>query len=208
MLSLDDLIISFDRGLRTVCVPAQSLRATPGGDLPETGLTESERAHAAALMRVNHSGEICAQALYQGQALTARNPDARAALERAAQEETEHLAWTERRIGELGGSKSLLNPLWYTGSFAIGAVAGLIGDRWNLGFLAETERQVVAHLEGHLGRLPESDQKSRAILAQMKEDEARHATSAIRHGAAELPAPAKLAMRLGSRVMTETAYWI
>jgi 3-demethoxyubiquinol 3-hydroxylase len=206
--TVDDLIIAFDQGLRTIFGPARSLRATPGEELTETTMLEPERSLAVALMRVNHSGEICAQALYQGQALTARNPVARAALEKAAQEETEHLAWTEGRIEELGGRKSLLNPLWYSGSFAIGAVAGLVGDRWNLGFLAETERQVVAHLEGHLTRLPQGDQKSRAILEQMKEDEARHATSAIRHGAAELPAPAKLAMRLSSKVMTETAYWI
>ena len=206
--SLDELIVAFDRGLRTVFAPAQSLRAVPGKDLPEAGLTDAERAHAASLMRVNHSGEICAQALYQGQALTAHNPDARAALERAAREETEHLAWTESRIEALGGRKSLLNPLWYAGSFAIGAAAGLIGDRWSLGFLAETERQVVAHLDRHLGRLPESDRKSRTVLAQMKEDEARHATSAIKHGAAELPGPAKAAMQASSKVMTETAYWI
>ncbi len=208
MPTLDDLIVAFDKGLRTVFGPAQSLRATPGENLPETGMTAAERELAAALMRVNHSGEICAQALYQGQALTARNPNARVALERAAQEETEHLAWTESRIEELGGRKSLLNPAWYAGSFAIGALAGLLGDRWNLGFLAETERQVVAHLEGHLTRLPREDHKSRAILEQMKDDETRHATSAITHGGAELPAPAKRAMRLSSRVMTETAYWI
>jgi ubiquinone biosynthesis monooxygenase Coq7 len=159
-------------------------------------------------MRVNHTGEICAQALYQGQALTARNLQAKAALEQAAQEETEHLAWTERRIAELGGRKSLLNPAWYAGSFAIGALAGLLGDRWNLGFLAETERQVVAHLEGHLQRLPAEDSKSRAIVEKMKQDEARHATTAIEHGASALPQPARDAMRLSSKVMTETAFWI
>lgn len=208
MPTLDELIIALDKGLRTVFGPAQSLRATPGGKVSEASMSERECAHAAALMRVNHSGEICAQALYQGQALTARNPRAREALERAAQEETEHLAWTESRIEELGGRKSLLNPVWYAGSFAIGAVAGLLGDRWNLGFLAETERQVVAHLEGHLGRLPQADTKSRAILEQMRDDEARHATSAITHGGAELPEPAKAAMRLSSKAMTETAYWI
>ena len=208
MPTLDELIIAFDKGLRTVFAPAQSLRATPGADLSEAAMTESEKAHAAALMRVNHTGEICAQALYQGQALTARNPRARDALEQAAREETEHLAWTERRIEELGGRKSLLNPAWYAGSFALGALAGLAGDRWNLGFLAETERQVVAHLDGHLRKLPEADSKSRAVLQQMKEDEARHATSAVRHGAAELPESAKAAMRLSSKVMTETAFWI
>jgi ubiquinone biosynthesis monooxygenase Coq7 len=206
--TLDDLITAFDQGLRTVFAPAHSLRPVPGEQLAEAEMTGEQRAHAAALMRVNHSGEICAQALYQGQALTARNPRARAALERAAQEETEHLAWTERRIGELGGRKSLLNPAWYAGSFAIGALAGLLGDRWNLGFLAETERQVVKHLEGHLQRLPAADEKSRAVLEQMKQDEARHATSAITHGGGDLPESAKLGMRLSSKVMTETAYWL
>ena len=156
---VDELIVAFDKGLRTVFGAAQSSRATPGEELPEAGLTGSERTLAASLMRVNHTGEICAQALYQGQALTARNARARSALEQAAQEETEHLAWTEARIHELGGRKSLLNPLWYAGSFAIGAAAGLLGDRWNLGFLAETERQVVTHLEGHLGRLPKDDMR-------------------------------------------------
>ena len=206
--TLDELIVAFDKGLRTVFAPAHSLRATPGADLPEAELTDGERRLAASLMRVNHTGEICAQALYQGQALTARDSAARAALEQAAQEETEHLAWTERRIEELGGRKSVLNPLFYAGSFAIGAAAGLIGDRWNLGFLAETERQVVAHLEGHLKRLPAEDGKSRAIVEQMREDEAGHATSAIRHGAAELPEPAKLAMRAAAKIMTTGARYL
>jgi ubiquinone biosynthesis monooxygenase Coq7 len=202
---LDELIVAFDRGLRTVFAPAQSLRATPGEALPEADMTEDQRRLSASLMRVNHTGEICAQALYQGQALTARNPSSRAALEQAAREETEHLAWTEGRIEALGGRKSLLNPVFYAGSFAIGALAGLAGDRWNLGFLAETERQVVAHLDGHLKRLPEEDRKSRAIVESMRVDEARHATSAIGHGAAELPEPAKAVMRLTSKVMTTTS---
>jgi 3-demethoxyubiquinol 3-hydroxylase len=206
--SVHELIVAFDRGLRTVFAPAQSLRPTPGEELSGPALSGDKRELSAALMRVNHTGEICAQALYQGQALTARNPQAKAALETAAQEETEHLAWTERRISELGGRKSALNPLWYAGSFAIGAAAGLLGDRWNLGFLAETERQVVAHLEDHLQRLPAEDNRSRAIVERMKEDEARHATTAIEHGASELPQPAKAAMRLSSKVMTETAYWL
>ena len=205
---IDDLIIAFDQGLRTVFAPARSVRATPGDALPDADMDETQRSLAAALMRVNHSGEICAQALYQGQALTARDSAARAALEHAAQEETEHLAWTERRITELGGRKSLLNPLWYAGSFAIGATAGLLGDKWNLGFLAETEHQVVRHLEGHLQRLPVADRKSRAIVEQMRDDEARHATSALRHGGAELPAPVRAAMRLSSRVMTGTAFFV
>ena len=206
--TLDELIVAFDKGLRTVFAPAHSARAVPGEELPHAELSAAERSHAAALMRVNHTGEVCAQALYQGQALTARNPAAREALDRAAQEETEHLAWTGRRIAELGGQQSLLNPFFYAGSFAIGAVAGLLGDRWNLGFLAETERQVVAHLDGHLSRLPAADEKSRAVVEQMKADEARHATSALEQGGAELPAPAKAAMRAASRVMTETSYWI
>jgi ubiquinone biosynthesis monooxygenase Coq7 len=202
---LDELIVAFDRGLRTVFAPAHSLRETPGDDLPEAAMTEEQRRLSASLMRVNHAGEVCAQALYQGQALTARDPSSRAALEQAAREETEHLAWTERRIEELGGRKSLLNPAWYAGSFAIGALAGLAGERWNLGFLAETERQVVAHLDGHLKRLPGEDRKSRAVLESMRTDEARHATSAVGHGAAELPAPAKAVMRLTSKVMTTTS---
>ncbi|MDH5535541.1 MAG: 2-polyprenyl-3-methyl-6-methoxy-1,4-benzoquinone monooxygenase [Betaproteobacteria bacterium] len=208
MIDLDRLIIGFDKGLRTVFAQAHSARPVPGAALVDADLPAAERGLAAALMRVNHTGEICAQALYQGQALTARDSGAKQALEQAAQEETEHLAWTERRIEELGGRKSLLNPLWYAGSFALGAAAGLLGDRWNLGFLAETERQVVTHLDGHLERLPVADAKSRAIVEKMREDEARHATSALQHGAAELPGPARLAMRLSSKVMTGTAFWI
>jgi ubiquinone biosynthesis monooxygenase Coq7 len=159
-------------------------------------------------MRINHTGEVCAQALYNGQALTARNPATEAALREASQEETEHLAWCEKRIHELGSHKSLLNPLWYTGSFAIGALAGALGDKWNLGFLAETEHQVGKHIEDHLQRLPQQDEKSRAILEQMKVDEAKHATTALHYGGAELPLPVKLAMKLTSKVMTRTAYWI
>jgi ubiquinone biosynthesis monooxygenase Coq7 len=208
MFELDRLITAFDNGLRTLLAPAHSARAVPGEAMNEAEMTAPERDLAAALMRVNHTGEICAQALYQGQALTARNAEARAALEQAAAEETDHLAWTAQRIDELGGRASLLNPLWYAGSFAIGAVAGFLGDKWNLGFLAETERQVEGHLEGHLDRLPPQDEKSRAIVNEMKVDEARHARTAVDHGAAELPEPVKLAMKLGSRIMTRTAYWI
>ena len=208
MLDLDRLITAFDNGLRTLLAPAHSARAVPGAALAEPEMTAPERQVAAALMRVNHSGEICAQALYQGQALTARNASARAALEQAAVEETDHLAWTAQRIEELGGRASLLNPLWYAGSFALGAAAGFLGDKWNLGFLAETERQVEGHLEGHLDRLPAQDEKSRAIVNEMKVDESRHARTAVDHGAAELPEPVKLAMKLGSRIMTRTAYWI
>ncbi|HYC47559.1 MAG TPA: 2-polyprenyl-3-methyl-6-methoxy-1,4-benzoquinone monooxygenase [Burkholderiales bacterium] len=205
---LDRLIVSFDRALRTVFAPAMSVRPVPGENLPDAPLSEALRDHVAALMRVNHTGEVCAQALYEGQALTARTSIAREALQRAAREETEHLAWTERRIEELGGRKSLLNPVFYAGSFAMGAAAGLLGDRWNLGFLAETERQVVEHLDGHLRKLPQDDQKSRAVLEEMRLDEARHATTAIEHGAAGLPAPARLLMRVASSVMTRTSYWV
>lgn len=208
MIDIDRFIIGFDKSLRTVFAPAQTLRGTPGEALPESTLDEVQRRQAASLMRVNHSGEVCAQALYQGQALTARDSSAREALEQAAQEETEHLAWTENRIAELGGTKSVLNPLWYAGSFAIGAVSGLLGDKWNLGFLAETERQVVTHLQGHLEKLPAEDAKSRAIVEQMRNDEAKHAASAISHGGGELPGPVKCAMRASSKVMTETAYWV
>lgn len=204
----DRLIVEFDKGLRTLFAPAPTTRALPGKSMPEVSLSDEQKRHAAALMRINHSGEICAQALYQGQALTARNPEAKRALERAAHEETEHLNWCETRIKELGSHKSFLNPVWYTGSLAIGAFAGLLGDKWNLGFLAETEHQVERHLAGHLDRLPEADAKSRAIVEQMKEDEARHATTAIEHGGAELPAPVRGLMKLTSKVMTKTAYWI
>lgn len=204
----DALILQFDRALRTVFAPAMSRRPHPDDGLPEGELSETERRHAAGLMRVNHSGEVCAQALYQGQALTARNPDTARALREASDEETEHLAWCERRLTELGGHKSYLNPLWYTGSFFIGVLAGALGDRLNLGFLAETERQVEGHLDGHLRRLPEQDAKSRAIVEQMKADEIRHAETAIAHGGAELPLPVKLAMKLSSRVMTQAAYWV
>lgn len=202
----DRLIIEFDRALRTVFAPARSIRPTPGASCVEPDLDEAERQHAIGLMRVNHCGEICAQALYQGQALTSRDPSIREALRVAADEETEHLAWTESRIAELGGRKSLLNPLWYVGSLSLGVLAGALGDKWNLGFLAETERQVEAHLDGHLQELPIQDVKSRAIVDQMRLDEIRHADMAIAHGASELPGAARLAMRLAAKVMTSAAY--
>lgn len=204
----DKLIIGFDRALRTVFGPSRSVRPVPGDRLSEAELDATQKARAAALMRVNHVGEVCAQALYQGQALTARNPQVKAALARSAEEESEHLAWTEQRIAELGGRRSLLNPLWYAGSYLIGAASGLAGDRWNLGFLAETERQVVEHLDGHLERLSHQDAKSRAIIVAMKRDEARHATTALHNGGVELPLPLRAAMRLAARVMTTTAYWV
>lgn len=203
---IDRLILEFDKALRTVFASAPTTRAMPGQDLPDPPLDESERVHAAALMRVNHVGEVCAQALYQGQALTCREPAIRQALRQAAWEETEHLNWTERRIGELGGRKSLLNPLWYAGSLAIGMVAGKLGDDWSLGFLAETERQVESHLDSHLASLPVQDQRSRAVVNQMKADEIRHAETAVHWGARELPAPVKAAMKSIAKVMTSTAY--
>jgi len=180
----------------------------PGDDMPEADLPETERRHAAALMRVNHTGEICAQALYSGQALTARNQTTQQVLERAASEEAEHLAWTASRVERLGGRLSVLNPAFYAGAFVIGAVSGALGDRWSLGFLAETERQVEAHLDGHLESLPASDQKSRSVIEKMKEDEVRHAASATAHGATELPGPFKKIMKLAARAMTFTTYRI
>lgn len=203
---MDRLILEFDRALRALAAPARSQRPVPGGERPEPTLDAAERRHVIGLMRVNHCGEICAQALYQGQALTSRDPVVREALRTAADEETEHLAWTEGRIAELGGRRSLLNPLWYLGSLSLGVAAGILGDRWNLGFLAETERQVEAHLDRHLAALPEQDGRSRAIVEQMRVDEIKHAEMATRFGATDLPVPVKAAMKLMGRVMTTTAY--
>ena len=207
-MNLDPLIIQLDTALRTIFAPAQSVRQTPGEALPEAALSEEEQRLAAALMRINHCGEICAQGLYQGQGLTARNAEVKQELGQAAREESEHLAWTARRIRELGGRKSFLNPLWYGGSFLIGAAAGALGDRWNLGFLAETERQVEQHLTGHLERLPAHDLKSRAIVDQIRQDEIKHAALAVAHGGASLPAPVRGLMRISARVMTTAAYWV
>lgn len=204
----DQLIIEFDRALRTVFASARSVRTVPGDSLPDVDLDAAQKRHVIGLMRVNHCGEICAQALYQGQALTSRDPSIREALTGAAHEETEHLAWTEQRIAELGGRKSLLNPLWYLGSLSLGVVAGALGDKWNLGFLAETERQVEAHLDSHLLSLPQDDERSRAIVDQMRLDEIQHAETAIKYGAAELPAPVKMAMKVAAKAMTGTAYRI
>lgn len=204
--SPDDVILQFDKALRTVFATASSRRPYPDAEVPEAELSESEKRHAAGLMRINHSGEVCAQALYAGQALTARNPEAQRALLEAADEETEHLAWCEKRLNELGSHKSFLNPVWYAGSFALGAFAGALGDKWNLGFLAETERQVEGHLDSHLDKLPPQDAKSRAVVEQMKVDEIKHADTAIAHGGAQLPGPVKQAMRLTSKVLTLAAY--
>lgn len=205
-MGFDRWIIEFDKALRTVATRAVSQRPIPGEQVPEMVSGEADKRHVAGLMRVNHCGEICAQALYQGQALTSRDPQVTEVLRHAADEETEHLAWTERRLEQLGGRKSLLNPLWYLGALTIGVVAGVRGDRWNLGFLAETERQVEAHLAGHLEKLPAADERSRLILEQMKADERQHAITAVSLGAAELPVPVKWGMRQLSRVMTGVAY--
>lgn len=207
-MSAEQFIIEFDRALRTVFATARSQRPVPGVGFPEADLSAQDKEHICGLMRVNHVGEICAQALYQGQALTSRDPSVRAALRCAADEETEHLAWTEQRIAELGGRKSLLNPLWYVGALSMGVLAGRLGDKWNLGFLAETERQVEAHLDSHLACLPEQDMRSREIVDQMRIDEIRHAETAVHLGAAELPASVKSAMKFAARVMTGTAYRI
>ncbi len=204
--SPDAVVLAFDKLLRTVAGPAHAARPSPAEAVPEAPLDGAGRAHAAALMRVNHCGEVCAQALYQGQALASDDADLKRALAQAAREEEDHLAWTEARIAELGGRTSLLNPLWYAGSLAIGYAAGRLGDDWNLGFLKETELQVERHLQGHLDRLDPRDRRTRAVVAAMQRDEAGHARMAAQLGARELPAPVKLAMQLAARVMTSAAY--
>ena len=205
---MDRLLGAADSALRTLFAPARPVRPTPGNMESEAALTLDERREAAALMRVNHVGEVCAQALYTAQAAATRDPLLRSHLERAAREETDHLAWTRARLDELGARPSLLNPLWYAGAFTLGLVAGRLGDRISLGFVLETERQVEAHLAGHLDRLPATDHASRAIVAQMKDDEATHAAQAAAAGGAELPAVAKGLMRAAAKVMTTTAHYI
>ena len=207
MLS-EQFITTFDAGLRTLFASAHAARPRPDADLEEPALDDASKHHAAALMRINHVGEVCAQALYSGQAITSKNPQIVKALQHAAEEETDHLAWCEARISELGGHKSLLNPLWYAGSFTLGAVAGALGDKWNLGFLAETENQVAAHLQNHLQQLSNADIKTRTIVNQMQQDEAAHASEANALGASELPAPIKAGMKIASKIMTKTAYYI
>jgi 3-demethoxyubiquinol 3-hydroxylase len=206
---LDQWIAAADRALRTLAATPAASRPSPAAGVSKgEPLAADEAREAVALMRVNHVGEVCAQALYDAQALAARSPELRAMFEQAAREEADHLAWTEDRIRELGGRTSVLNPLWYGGAFAIGLAAARIGDRASLGFMAETERQVEQHLQGHLERLPEGDAASRAIVAQMKDDEVRHADAATALGGAELPMPVRMAMRLAARVMTRTAHYI
>lgn len=205
---MDRLIGVADAALRTLFAPPRAARPCPVVASQETVLTAAERQQAAALMRVNHVGEICAQALYTAQALATPNAALKARYEAAAREETDHLAWTRERLDDLGARPSLLNPLWYAGAFALGLFAGRMGDRVSLGFVVETERQVEAHLQGHLERLPPPDHASRAIVAQMKDDEAGHASDALAAGAAELPAAAKGLMRAAARVMTTTAHYV
>lgn len=203
----DHFFMQADTALRTVFgSPKVTERPNPAEKIDDCELDEKERKHVAGLMRINHAGEVCAQALYQGQALTARDPKVREKLERAAQEENDHLAWCEGRLKELGDRTSVFDPFWYLGSLGIGVAAGLAGDKWSLGFLAETENQVTKHLEGHLDRLPEKDKKSEAIIKQMAIDETGHEQLAIREGAAELPAPVKNLMKLTSKIMTKTVY--
>jgi len=206
---LDELIAAADRALRTLAATPAASRPSPAAGVSEAQpLTLDEVREAVALMRVNHVGEVCAQALYDAQALAARTSGLRAMFEQAAREESDHLAWTEQRIRDLGGRTSFLNPLWYGGAFTIGLAAARIGDRASLGFMAETERQVEQHLQGHLERLPQGDVASRAIVAQMKDDEVRHADTAVELGGAELPFPVRMAMRLAARLMTRTAHYI
>jgi ubiquinone biosynthesis monooxygenase Coq7 len=205
---LDSLIVEFDRGLRALAAEPRARRAYPAAAIEDAPLSDSDRRHAAGLMRVNHCGEVCAQALYQGQALASRNRSVKAALESAAREEQDHLSWTRQRIEQLGGRVSLLNPLWYVGSLAMGFTAGKLGDAWNLGFLAETESQVERHLEGHLARLSPRDAGTRAVIQAMRTDEAGHAEVARQLGARELPAPVKRSMRWAARLMTTTSYWV
>jgi ubiquinone biosynthesis monooxygenase Coq7 len=204
----DRILIEFDKALRTLFAATPAKRALPESREPEEPLSDAERTHAGALMRINHVGEVCAQALYQGQALTCDNPETRHALDNAAREETEHLAWTKSRLVELGGRTSLLNPLWYLGALSLGMAAGKLGDAWSLGFLAETERQVEAHLDHHLNELPSGDTRSRAIVEAMRRDEIAHAESAVRLGARELPAPVIMTMKLAAQAMTRTAYYV
>jgi len=205
---LDRLLANADHALRTIAATPHAERPSPAAGAPRAALDEDERQHAAGLMRINHAGEVAAQALYKGQALVARDEATRARLERAAAEENDHLAWCQERLESLDARPSLLSPIWYAGSFAIGALAGLAGDRWSLGFVVETERQVEAHLDHHLAELPPEDHASRAVLERMKDDEVRHADAAREAGGAELPRPVRILMSAVSKLMTRTAYRI
>jgi ubiquinone biosynthesis monooxygenase Coq7 len=205
---LDRALGEIDKAIKVLAAPARAGRSNPAGTGGELVLEEAERRESGRLMRVNHSGEVAAQALYNGQALTARDSTVARAMHVAAGEEMDHLAWCEQRLGELNAAPSVLNPLWYLGSFAIGAVAGAFGDRMSLGFVAETEKQVEAHLHEHMGRLPAADHRSRAIVDQMSKEEAAHGAKAAAMGAIRLPLPIQAAMRLTSRLMTRSSYWL
>lgn len=206
---LDRLITQFDQSLRTLTVNTVACqRPNPAALVAETALSKQEQRHSAGLMRVDHVGEVCAQALYQGQALAAKTSAVQASMQQAAQEEMDHLAWCQQRLQELHSRPSFLNPFWYTGALLMGIIAGVLGDRWSLGFVVATENQVMQHIDSHLALLPSADHKSRVILQQMREDEAHHATTALTAGATELPAPVQFAMRCLAKVMTTTAYWI
>ena len=205
---IDTFIVGFDRALRTLSGTVAPARATPGATTAEPVLEPHEQRDAAGLMRVNHTGEVCAQALYAAQAIVARDPEVRERYAEAARDEEDHLAWTQGRLAELGARPSLLNPLWYAGSFAIGIFAGIAGDRTNLGFVVETERQVEEHLTAHIERLPPNDTKSRAIVTQMRDDESRHGAMALEAGALPLPFPIRYAMRAAADVMRAVAYRI
>jgi ubiquinone biosynthesis monooxygenase Coq7 len=209
MSPIDRLIIEFDTALRSVVGGANAQRPTPDSEQSSKSILDAqERKHAAGLMRVNHVGEVCAQALYQSQKLVARNPQIQEMLSHSGQEEMDHLAWCETRLQELGSHTSYLNPFWYAGSFAIGLAAGLAGDKWSLGFVAETEKQVENHLESHLEKLPQEDHRSRAIVEQMRVDEIEHGQAAVQAGGAVLPEPIQKMMQAMSKVMTKTAYKI
>ena len=204
---LDKLLAGANNALRTIAAPAGvSGRQNPAADIPEPDLTDKQRAHAAGLMRVNHAGEVAAQALYQGHAVVARDPEIEAQMQHAADEEFDHLAWCEQRLRELGEGPSLLSPVWYSGAFVIGAASGFLGDKWSLGFIAETEKQVCAHLDSHLEALPDEDTRSRAIVEQMRDEEREHGENAKNAGAAELPDAVQQLMKLTARIMTRTAY--
>ncbi|MCO4812079.1 MAG: 2-polyprenyl-3-methyl-6-methoxy-1,4-benzoquinone monooxygenase [Gammaproteobacteria bacterium] len=206
---LDKLLTSAGNALRTVATPAgRSARANPATNIIDAQLNDSQKRHAAGLMRINHAGEVAAQALYQGHATVARDKDIEGQMQRAADEEFDHLAWCEQRLHELGEEVSKLSPVWYAGAYAIGAASGILGDKWSLGFIAETERQVCAHLDDHLDSLPPEDAKSRAIVEQMRDEEEAHGANAVDAGAADLPAPVKRLMRMTAKVMTKTAYWV
>ncbi|MDJ0750138.1 MAG: 2-polyprenyl-3-methyl-6-methoxy-1,4-benzoquinone monooxygenase [Woeseiaceae bacterium] len=206
---IDRLLASANNALRTVAAPAgRSARTSPAQHVEDADLSDAQKRHAAGLMRVNHAGEVAAQALYQGHAAVARDKDIEEQMQHAADEEFDHLAWCEERINELGEDVSRLSPVWYAGAFAIGAASGILGDKWSLGFIAETERQVCEHLDSHLAGLPPEDTRSRAIVEQMRDEELEHGQNAIEAGAAELPQPVRRLMQMTAKVMTKTAYWV